>query len=68
MEWKDIKVPDRKEPSRFSRIVNGDRDHINGLDDGEWPTSERPSDYYAEEIIRSDEVEIAVALAGSDIY
>jgi hypothetical protein len=26
---------------------NGDRDHINGYDDGESPSSERPDDYYS---------------------
>lgn len=34
------------QPSRFTLIINGARDHINGYDDGEWPASDRPAGYY----------------------
>lgn len=54
-------------PSRFERIVNGDRDHIHGYYDGEVMESQRPAGYY-EDAPRFDELVALKALEGSDIY
>jgi hypothetical protein len=68
MDWNEMKARQVKEPSRFTRILNGDDDKIRGYDDGEVPSSDRPKSYYAEDINSSDEVENAVALQGTNLY
>lgn len=69
-------IPPRPEPSRWTRMINGDTDKIRGQDDGECHISQRPKGYYSSgpfktgdaEIDAMTEPEIAVQLHTANIY
>lgn len=69
--WNELAASHKPRPiTRFQRILNGERDHMAGYDDGEWPNGDRPADFYSNEPYKSgipeidnmSEVELAFAL------
>lgn len=74
--WKQIGDNHKPRPiTRFQRILNGERDHMHGYDDGEIPASERPAGYYDDDFTTGDPVidnmseeELALALNEKGIW